>query len=74
MRASRLPTVKNLAELDLAVQPSIKREQIESLRETRLLGPAGERRPARPAGGPQDALGRQLGDGPCPERVQRLPR
>ena len=50
MRASRLPAVKTLAEFDFAFQPSIKREQIESLHElgfvTRaenviLLGPCG---------------------------------
>ena len=50
MRASRLPAVKTLAEFDFAFQPSIKREQIESLHElgfvTRaenviLLGPPG---------------------------------
>ena len=33
MRASRLPAVKTLAEFDFAFQPSIKREQIESLHE-----------------------------------------
>ena len=31
MRSSRLPAVKTLAEFDFAFQPSIKREQIESL-------------------------------------------
>ena len=50
MRASRLPAVKTLAQFDFAFQPSIKREQIESLHElgflTRkenvcLLGPPG---------------------------------
>ena len=50
MRASRLPAVKTLAEFDFAFQPSVKREQIESLHElgfvTRaenviLLGPPG---------------------------------
>ena len=33
MRTSRLPAVKTLAEFDFAFQPSIKREQIESLHE-----------------------------------------
>ena len=33
MRSSRLPAVKTLAEFDFAFQPSIKREQIESLHE-----------------------------------------
>ena len=50
MRASRLPAVKTLAQFDFAFQPSLKREQIESLHElgflTRqenvvLLGPPG---------------------------------
>ena len=38
MRASRLPAVKTLAEFDFAFQPSIKREQIESLHELGFLG------------------------------------
>ena len=33
MRSSRLPAVKTLAQFDFAFQPSIKREQIESLHE-----------------------------------------
>ena len=33
MRASRLPAVKTLADFDFSFQPSIKREQIESLHE-----------------------------------------
>ena len=37
MRASRLPTVKTLAQFDFAFQPSIKREQIESLHEFGFL-------------------------------------
>ena len=50
MRSSRLPAVKTLAEFDFAFQPSIKREQIESLHElcfveraenVVLLGPPG---------------------------------
>ena len=50
MRTSRLPAVKTLAEFDFAFQPSIKREQIESLHELGfvdraenviLLGPPG---------------------------------
>ena len=50
MRASRLPAVKTLAQFDFAFQPSIKREQIESLHELGfvdrsenviLLGPPG---------------------------------
>ena len=33
MRSSRLPTIKTLAEFDFSFQPSIKREQIDSLHE-----------------------------------------
>ena len=38
MRASRLPAVKTLAQFDVAFQPSIKHEQIESLHELGFLG------------------------------------
>ena len=70
MRSSRLPAVKTLAEFDFTFQPSIKREQIESLHELGfldraenviLLGPPGaaaDRRvpdPVPPAGGPEVA-------------------
>ena len=50
MRFSRLPAVKTLVEFDFAFQPSIKREQLESLHElgfldraenVNLLGPPG---------------------------------
>ena len=44
MRASRLPAVKTLEQFDFAFQPSIKREQIESLHELGFLAPQGERR------------------------------
>ena len=37
MRSSRLPAVKTLAHFDFAFQPSIKREQIESLHELGFL-------------------------------------
>ena len=37
MRASRLPAVKTLAQFDFAFQPSLKREQIESLHELGFL-------------------------------------
>ena len=37
MRASRLPAVKTLAQFDCAFQPSLKREQIESLHELGFL-------------------------------------
>ncbi len=40
MRSSRLPAVKTLAEFDFAFQPSIKREQIESLHELGFVGRA----------------------------------
>ena len=50
MRSSRLPAVKTLETFDFSFQPSIKREQIESLHELNfidrkenvvLLGPPG---------------------------------
>ena len=37
MRSSRLPAVKTLAAFDFAFQPSIKREQVESLHELGFL-------------------------------------
>lgn len=37
MRSSRLPSIKTLAEFDFAFQPSIRREQIESLHELGFL-------------------------------------
>ena len=37
MRSSRLPAVKTLAEFDFTFQPSIKREQVESLHELGFL-------------------------------------
>ncbi len=37
MRSSRLPAVKTLAQFDFAFQPSVKREQIESLHELGFL-------------------------------------
>ena len=37
MRSSRLPTVKTLDQFDFSFQPSIKREQIESLHELGFL-------------------------------------
>ena len=37
MRSSRLPAIKTLAQFDFAFQPSIKREQIESLHELGFL-------------------------------------
>ena len=41
MNASRLPEVKTLADFDFAFQPSIKREQIESLHELVFIDRAG---------------------------------
>lgn len=37
MRSSRLPAIKTLAEFDFAFQPSVKRDQIESLHELGFL-------------------------------------
>src|SRR5690606_25867995 len=53
MRSSRLPAIKTLEQFDFAFQPSIRREQIESLHELGfikrrenviLLGPPGVRK------------------------------
>ena len=38
MRSSRLPAIKTLADFDFSFQPSIKREQIDSLHELGFLG------------------------------------
>jgi DNA replication protein DnaC len=38
MRSSRLPAVKTLADFDFSFQPSIKREQIESLHDLGFVG------------------------------------
>ena len=57
MRSSRLPAVKTLAQFDFTFQPSIKREQIESLHELGFLDRAEKRHPARPAWSGQDASG-----------------
>ena len=50
MRASRLPAVKTLAAFDFAFQPSIKREQIESLHELGFLSRRENVIFSRPAG------------------------
>ena len=57
MRSSRLPAVKTLDQFDFAFQPSIKREQIESLHELGFLDRGGERDPARAARRREDSLG-----------------
>ena len=38
MRSSRLPAIKTLTDFDFSFQPSIKREQIDSLHELGFLG------------------------------------
>ena len=61
MRASRLPAVKTLADFDFSFQPSIKREQIDSLHELSFLdrkenvvflGPRASGRPIWPSRSP----------------------
>ena len=74
MRSSRLPAVKTLAQFDFTFQPSIKREQIESLHELGFLDRARERHPARPAWSGQDASGDQSGDRGRRGRPPRLLR
>ena len=74
MRSSRLPAVKQLRDFDFTFQPSLRREQIESLHELGFverrenvifLGPARRR---------QDAPGDQPRDRGGAERTARLLR
>ena len=74
MRASRLPAVKTLAQFDFAFQPSLKREQIESLHRVGVPESRRERHPARSAGRGQHASGHQLGDRRRRVRPPRLLR
>ena len=62
MRSSRLPAVKTLAQFDFALQPSIKREQIDSLHELGFLARRENVDPAGAAGDGQDADGPRV----CP--------
>ena len=55
MRSSRLPAIKTLADFDFSFQPSVKREQIDSLHELGFLERKGERGLPRPARRRQDA-------------------
>ena len=61
MRSSRLPVVKQLGDFDFTFQPSLRREQIESLHElgfverrenVLFLGPPGSARPTSPSAWP----------------------
>jgi len=74
MRSSRLPAVKRLTEFDFSFQPSLRREQMESLHELGFL----ERREnvvfPRAARRRQDAFGDQPGDCGRPEWPSRLLR
>ena len=63
MRASRLPAVKTLDQFDFAFQPSIKREQIESLHELGFLD-RGENVIYLGPPGVGDSLGHKLGRSP----------
>lgn len=62
MRSSRLPAVKQLRDLDFTLQPSLRREQIESLHELGFVERAGDRHFLGPPGVGQDAPGDQLGN------------
>ena len=58
MRSSRLPAIKTLADFDFSFQPSVKREQIDSLHELGFLeraGPRGRRSARREAPRARDA-------------------
>ena len=74
MRSSRLPVVKQLRDFDFTFQPSLRREQIESLHELGFV----ERREnvdlPRPARRRQDAPGDQSRHRRGPERPARLLR
>ena len=74
MRSSRLPAVKTLDQFDFAFQPSIKREQIESLHELGFLDRRRERDPARAARRRENALGDQPRDRGGRGRPARLLR
>ena len=62
MRSSRLPAVKTLDQFDFAFQPSIKREQIESLHELGFLDRGENVILPRPARRRENALGDQPRD------------
>ena len=62
MRSSRLTAIKMLAQFDFAFQPSIKREQIESLHELGFLERAENVAFLGPPRGRQDAPGHQSCD------------
>jgi hypothetical protein len=74
MRSSRLPAVKMLSDFDFTFQPSIKREQIESLHELGFI----ERKEnvifPRPTWRGEDASRAQLGDRRRSARAPRLLR
>ena len=74
MRASRLPAVKTLDQFDFAFQPSIKREQIESLHELGFLDRRENVIYLGPPGVGQDSLGHKLGDRGGAIRPARLLR
>ena len=74
MRSSRLPAIKTLADFDFSFQPSVKREQIDSLHELGFL----ERKEnvvfLGPPGVGKDAPGDQSGHRRGRERPQGLLR
>jgi DNA replication protein DnaC len=62
MRSSRLPAVKQLRDFDFTFQPSLRREQIESLHELGFVRASRECDLPGTARRRQDAFGDQLGD------------
>ena len=62
MRSSRLPAITTLAQFDFAFQPSIRREQIESLHELGFVRRKENVIFLGPPGGGQDPLGHQPRD------------
>ena len=74
MRSSRLPAVKTLDQFDFAFQPTIKREQIESLHELGFLDRRENVILLGPARGREDSLGHKPRDRGGRSRTARLLR
>jgi len=74
MRSSRLPAVKRLTEFDFSFQPSLRREQMESLHELGFGGAARKRRVPRPTGRRENPSRDQPGDRGRAERPARVLR
>ena len=65
MRSSRLPVIKTLESFDFSFQPSIQRQQIESLHELGLIDRKQNVRAAGTARCGQNPFGNQLGHCGC---------